>query len=57
MRAIVTIVRNFKYKTYFGDVLMNGFSKITIAVIDKNGSKKIKSFSKDKIVVYKITAD
>lgn len=57
MRAIVTTVnKNLTTKTYFGDVLMNGFSKIILAVTDKNGSKKVKSFSKDK-VAYKITAE
>lgn len=38
-------------KTFSGPVVSDGLGRIQIVVTDKNGSRSIKGFSKDKCVV------
>lgn len=51
MQAV--LVKSLKHgnKTIVGDVLQDGFDRITLAVTDKRGSKNIKRFKKSDYVI------
>ena len=48
-----TLVKSLKSgsKVITGQVLQNGIGRITLVVIDKKGSKRIKGFSKSDYVI------
>lgn len=57
LSAEVIITQRFKksLKSFQAEILLDSFlsNQITVAYVDKNGSKKIKTFNKDKVgVIY-----
>ena len=51
MNAILNKVGVHKTKPISGAVLQDGFNKITLAIQNNDGTKSIKSFTKDKYAI------
>jgi len=51
MQAILIKLLKNGTKTTIGEILQNGMGYITLAVIDKRGSKGIKRFKKDDYII------